>query len=71
MPDPREIHIVQKREVPKTHDAARKPATPQDAAEALKWFRKLWAAGSFDCEPQDYEFMVQQCLVERCLMFGP
>ena len=61
---------MDQREVLILRDGAGQLVTPQGAAEAVKWFGKLWAAGTFDCESQDYGFMVRECLVERCLMFG-
>jgi hypothetical protein len=70
MADLSKIHVVGKEEVPTMQDGAGTLVTPQQAAEAVKWFGKLCEAGTFDCEPQDYEFMVKECLVERCLMFG-
>lgn len=71
MADPSKIRIVGTKEASTMHKGAAKLVTPQEAAEAVRWFGELWAAGGFDCEPQDYEFMVRECLVERCLMFGP
>jgi hypothetical protein len=51
-------------------DGAGKLVSTQKAADAVKWFATLWLLGAFDCEPQDYEFMVKESLVERCLIFG-
>jgi hypothetical protein len=56
--------------VPTMRDGAGQLVTLKGAAEAIKYFGYLWAEGTFDCGPQDYEFMVRECLVERCLIFG-
>jgi hypothetical protein len=68
--DPSKIHMVGKGEVPIMHDGAGKLVTPREAAEAVKWFGKLWEEGTFDCQPQDYEFMVKECLIVEFLFDG-
>lgn len=36
---------------------------PSAREAAEKAFGELWGSGRFDCGPQDYEFMVERCLV--------
>jgi hypothetical protein len=56
-------------EVPIMYYGDGKPVSLQRAAEAVKAFAALWATGTFDCGPQDYKRIVEECLVERCLIF--
>jgi len=47
------------------HDGAGQRVNQEKAAEAVKCFSELWGSGSFDCGPQDYEYMTKQC-IEAC-----
>jgi hypothetical protein len=44
------------------YDGAGQLVTPQEAADAVKWFAELWASTEFDWGPQDYEYMVQRSI---------
>jgi len=46
------------------YDGAGQIVSAEKAAEAVKWFAELWGSANFDCGPQDYEFMVKQCIEE-------
>jgi hypothetical protein len=47
---------------PLMYDGAGQLVGAENAADAVKWFAKLWASGLFDCGPQNNEFMVNESI---------
>ena len=45
---------------PEMHDGAGQLVSQEAAALAVKSFAELWGNCSFDCGPQDYEFMSRE-----------
>jgi hypothetical protein len=53
---------------PKLYDGAGQIVSSEQAGKAVSAFAQLWGTAEFDCGPQDYEFMVKQCVRDSELL---
>jgi DNA-directed RNA polymerase subunit RPC12/RpoP len=55
-------------DIPKMIDGAGQNVSLSQAAKAVKAFVGLWRTDRFGCGPQDYDFMVQECIEDSELL---